>query len=487
MENSRNEMSEFMESEIEPFTLLHDILVNWWVILLGALAGAMLTYVVVSVKYVPEYTTQATFVVASRGDSNAYSNLSSANTMAKTFQKILKSNIMEKTICEKMKVDELNAEINAKVLEGTNMLVLSVTADTPKDSIDIIRTVMDNYSSVSLYTVGNAVMDVLEDPVIPYVPDHPLDATGDAKKGFLGGALIVILLLGMLSYMSNTVKQEKEIERKLDARSLGTISYEWKYKTIKEAVQHKKEAILVDNPVASFRFVESYRKLAAKVEYQMAKEDRKVLVVTSVSENEGKSTVAANLAITFASQSKKVLLIDGDIRRPSQFLILGMDLEEKNEMGEYLKGNGQLGNVMLQCNRKHMLFMGGKNCYSTSTEMLNTERLGKLLTACRKFVDYVIIDTPPAGMIGDAQIFARNADAVMIVARQNYMYAEDINEVMDDFRDNHTKVLGVVLNGVQTFESLAESPVTGTRYGKYSRYGRYSNYNRVSKNENEGK
>ena len=49
MENSRNEMSEFMESEIEPFTLLHDILVNWWVILLGALAGAMLTYVVVSV------------------------------------------------------------------------------------------------------------------------------------------------------------------------------------------------------------------------------------------------------------------------------------------------------------------------------------------------------------------------------------------------------------------------------------------------------
>ena len=145
----------------------------------------------------------------------------------------------------------------------------------------------------------------------------------------------------------------------------------------------------------------------------MAKEDRKVLVVTSVSENEGKSTVAANLAITFAAQSKKVLLIDGDIRRPSQFLILGMDLEEKNEMGEYLKGNGQLGNVMLQCNRKHMLFMGGKNCYSTSTEMLNTERLGKLLTACRKFVDYVIIDTPPAGMIGDAQIFARNADCLL--------------------------------------------------------------------------
>lgn len=164
--NNRNDMPAFMDTDLDPYTLVHDIVSNWWVIILGAIAGALLTYVVVSSRYVPEYTTQATFVVASRGDANAYSNLSSANTMAKTFEKILKSNIMEKKICEKLKVEELDADIHAKVLEGTNMLVLSVTADTPKDSIDIIRTVMDNYSSVSLYTVGSAVMDVLEEPKV---------------------------------------------------------------------------------------------------------------------------------------------------------------------------------------------------------------------------------------------------------------------------------------------------------------------------------
>lgn len=141
--NNRNDMPAFMDTDLDPYTLVHDIVSNWWVIILGAIAGALLTYVVVSSRYVPEYTTQATFVVASRGDANAYSNLSSANTMAKTFEKILKSNIMEKKICEKLKVEELDADIHAKVLEGTNMLVLSVTADTPKDSIDIIRTVME--------------------------------------------------------------------------------------------------------------------------------------------------------------------------------------------------------------------------------------------------------------------------------------------------------------------------------------------------------
>ena len=181
----------------------------------------------------------------------------------------------------------------------------------------------------------------------------------------------------------------------------------------------------------------------------MAKNEQKVLVVTSVSENEGKSTVAANLAITLAEQSKRVLLVDGDIRRPSQFLIFGMEPKEENELGEYLRGNGSLADVMVPCTRKHMLFMGGKNCYSSSTEMLNSESFFKLMAACRKFVDYVIIDTPPAGIIGDAQIFAHCADAVMIVSKQNYMLAEDINEVMDAFRDKEGKVLGVVLTGSQ--------------------------------------
>ena len=257
--NNRNDMPAFMDTDLDPYTLVHDIVSNWWVIILGAIAGALLTYVVVSSRYVPEYTTQATFVVASRGDANAYSNLSSANTMAKTFEKILKSNIMEKKICEKLKVEELDADIHAKVLEGTNMLVLSVTADTPKDSIDIIRTVMDNYSSVSLYTVGSAVMDVLEEPKVPYTPDNPLDAGGQAKKGGLVAGALVLILLGLFSYMKNTIKQENEIEKKLDARSLGAISYEWKYKTIRDIFRRKKKAILVDDPVASFRFVESYK------------------------------------------------------------------------------------------------------------------------------------------------------------------------------------------------------------------------------------
>ena len=73
--NSKNDMPAFMDNDLEPYTLIHDIVCNWWVIILGAIAGALLTYVVVSSRYVPEYTTQATFVVASKADANGYNNL----------------------------------------------------------------------------------------------------------------------------------------------------------------------------------------------------------------------------------------------------------------------------------------------------------------------------------------------------------------------------------------------------------------------------
>ena len=84
----------------------------------------MLFYVASSMKYVPNYRTQATFVITSRANANAYNNLSSANSMAETFQKILESTIMKKTICEKLDMDKLDADISANVVKGTNMLTL---------------------------------------------------------------------------------------------------------------------------------------------------------------------------------------------------------------------------------------------------------------------------------------------------------------------------------------------------------------------------
>lgn len=477
MENNRNEIPFFEENDLEPFTLVYDVVKNILFVLLGAVATAMLAYVVTNVRYAPEYTSSATFIVGAKESNNTYSNINSAYEMAQMFGKILQSNTLEDLLCEQMGVEEIEPEITAEVVEGTNMLMLSVTADNPKEAYDTILAVMENYTQVPFYSMSGGTLNVLVEPQVPFSPDNVLDINGIVKKAFLIGAAVCILLFGLLSYMRSTVKQEKEIEKKIDAKSLGSISYEQKYKTLREFIKHKKGTILVDSPLASFSFVENYKKLASKLEYQLAKENGKILVVTSAAENEGKSTVAANLAVTYAEQGKRVILVDGDLRRPSQFLIFGLEIEEENEFGEYLMDPKSANDILIKGERDNLFFMGGKNCYSSSTEKLQSGFLPKLLKACSAKVDIIIIDTPPAGLIADAQIFGRYADGVLLVAKQNYIEAEEINEILDDLRENHANVLGVVLNGVQTFSNIM-GVSAGGRYGKYGHYGHYGKYGR---------
>ena len=182
--------------------------------------------------------------------------------------------------------------------------------------------------------------------------------------------------------------------------------------------------------------------------------------------------MAANLAITLAEQSKNVLLIDGDLRRPSQFLIFDVHPKKESEFGEYLRGKDNTGNIIHKSEVPGLCLVLGRNCYSSPTEMLRSNKLSKLIDISRKNVDYVIIDSPPAGLMGDAEALAEYADAVLVVAKQNYILAEDINDVLDSFREHHSDVLGVVLNGARSFSSLS---VVG-HYGRYGRYGKYNNY-----------
>lgn len=453
-------------------TVFYDILHNWWVILLGAAAAAMLTFVVVNETYVPKYSTRTTFVVGSKSDFNASSNLSTANNMANTFQRILQSNVMKKILMEKLGVEELTDEIRAEVIGGTNLLVVTATSDSPKEAIDLMRAVMENYTSVSYYTAGDAVMDVLEEPSIPMNPDNPLNSEKTIEKAFWVTVVALCALFGFLSYLRDTVKQEDDIENKLDARNLGTIPYERKNKTVRDLVKKEKRALLVTDPLAGFGFVEGYKKLATKVDYQMEKAGRKVLVVTSVSENEGKSTVASNLAICLAEQSKKVVLIDGDFRRPSQFLIFEQKPEDSQEIGEVLKGNPEASLTLKKCDIKDLYLVIGKNCYSSSTELASSPRMKQILEVLKQKMDYIIIDSPPTGLMGDAEALAGAADAVMLAVRQNYIYSEDINDVLDSFREHHSEVLGVVLNGAKTLPGFGNHRFRG-QYGYYGNYGHY--------------
>ena len=136
MNENRQDYSALLE-KLDLYSILRDALRNLWAIVLGAIAIAMIVNMSVRADFRNTYSTTATFVVTSKTSSNyAYSNLSAASTMASSFTNILNSNLMKKKVCEDLGTDTFRATASASVIQGTNLMTLRVTSDTPETPIE---------------------------------------------------------------------------------------------------------------------------------------------------------------------------------------------------------------------------------------------------------------------------------------------------------------------------------------------------------------
>lgn len=221
----------------------------------------------------------------------------------------------------------------------TNILLLRVTADDPISAFRTLRFWLDNYDTVSQHVFQNVVLRELDAPSVPRAPSNPLHLGSAVKRAFVLGAAAMTLALLALAVLSDTVQTSDAMRHKVDARLFATIHHEEKNKTLRSRLKrsNKKKGLLITMPATGFYFTEEIEKLASKVNHSAQRNNGKVLLVTSVAENEGKSTVAANLALSLAKQDKKVLLIDADLHKASQYKLFGR--ENAPELSRMLAGS----------------------------------------------------------------------------------------------------------------------------------------------------
>lgn len=480
MNENKQDFSALLE-RVDLFSILRDTLRNFWAILLGAIAVALIVNMSVRADYRSTYSTITTFVVTSKTSSNnAYSNLSAASTMANSFSNILNSNLLKKKVCVDLGTDTFRAVASANVIKGTNLMTLRVTADTPENTYRTIRSIMSNMESLTQYVSADMVMEILQEPSVPTKADISFSAVSQTRRAFILSTGVLVLAFMYLSYRKETVKGEKDMENKLDAKSIGMLHQEKRYKSLRDLFQRKKRKYLVTELSANFEFVERYKKIAAHVSSQAHKADAKVILVTSVQEHEGKSTVSANLALTLAQQSYKVLLIDGDMRRPTQNTLFLKDGEKlKASLGSLLMGQATLRDAMVHDEERGLDLLLNKRNYTNSTDIVSSDYMKRLLTVVRAHYDFVIIDTPPMSLMADAEVLADQSDMSILVVKYDTVLAQDINDAIDALRDCHAKFAGCILNQVETLPG-ARRTVGGYggygRYGKYGRYGRYGRY-----------
>ena len=214
-----------------------------------------------------------------------------------------------------------------------------------------------------------------------------------------------------------------------------------------------------------FKTREAYKTLRTNV--QFCGDDVKVVSITSCVPNEGKSMVAFNLAVSMADSGKKVLFVDGDLRKS---VLIGRYKINKAIKGltQFLSGVEPLENVKYTTNIENLHMILSGPVPPNPAELLSSKKFAELVEATKKEYDYVVIDTPPIGQVIDPAIVAQQTDGVIFLVSQaniSYKYAQ---KQIEQLKKSGCRILGAVLNKV---DPEGKGSYYSGYYGRY--YGRY--------------
>lgn len=438
-------------SEINPHALIALVLKHVWVVVLMCISAVMCFSSVCRLTYVPEYTSTATFMVSAKDSTSAYNSLTTTQSMASVFVEVFQSNILREKIAEKMPEGTFDGVINTTTIPETNLLIVTVTASQPDTAFQALNLLVDNYSTISDYLFSNAQLEVIKDPVVPVGPSNATNLRVRAPWVAIAALVGTCAIIVAIYLLRHTVKTPSAARRRIDARLLRTIGHERKNAPLRFRLRRKSKAPLIVNRLIKKNFIEDNMSFCSTLEYHMRRHKQQVVLVTSVGENEGKSTVAANLALALAEKQHRVALLDCDFRKPAIHKIFEVDTTDAPLLTEWILGDAESIAEGLFPEKKHGVTLGvSKSTGKQLIHLLNNGRLAQFLQKLRGEMDYVILDTPPMMAVADVESIAALADTAVLVVRADFMPASAINEGLDRLRRSAPEVCGFVLNNYRT-------------------------------------
>lgn len=219
-----------------------------------------------------------------------------------------------------------------------------------------------------------------------------------------------------------------------------------------------------------YRCNEAYKTLRTNI--QLCGSDMKVIMFTSSTPNEGKTSVSFNLAVSLAESGKKVIFIDADLRKS---VLVGRYKINKAIKGltHFLSGMNKFEEVICTTNVDNLYVVFSGIVPPNPSELLANNSFDALVKALRDTYDYVIIDTPPLGSVTDAAIVAQKCDGAVLVVAAHMVNYKFVQKQLEQLKMTKCKILGSVLNKVDLAGDSYYGKYYGNYYGKY--YGNYSN------------
>jgi capsular exopolysaccharide synthesis family protein len=310
------------------------------------------------------------------------------------------------------------------------------------------------------------IIDPARYPIKPFSPDRRRDVLLALALGILVGVAIAVLL----DRLDDSVRSPDEIAEQLNLTMLGMIpAIKLDHEPTPGSVTMER---LVTHANPRSPVAESYRSLRTNLAFARARQNIKSLVLTSPGPADGKSTTVANLAITFAQQGQRTLLIDGDLRRA--VLDKTFSVPRSPGLTEVIVGQAELEHAVNATAVPNLFVLGSGQFPPNPSELLGSNAMANVIREANEQFDVVLFDSPPLLAVTDAAVLSTMVDGTILVVRMGSTARQAVRRALGQLHAVHARVLGTVMNDVDLRRS---SYYGGYGYAYYAYYGSEANGN----------
>lgn len=417
-----------------------------WITICLAIMVAVVGAGIVTLLTTPLYQASSRlFVSTTSGSSLAetYQGNRFSQERVVSYAQLLTGRTLAQRTIDKLGLDlaaeDLQKRVKASARPDTVLITVEVLDASPTRARDIANTLSDEFVTLvrELETPEDGSRPdsrvvVEERASIPGSPVVP-KTTQNLAVGLMVGLLLGIGLAVLLDMLDNTVKSRQTVEDITGHGVVGSIPLD------KE--RRKQAAISFDDDNSAI--AEAFRGLRTNLQFLAVDDPPRVIVITSSMPSEGKSTTAINLALALAEADHNVVLVDGDLRRPSVHKYL--DLIGPVGFSTVLSGVATLSEALQKTRYPNLTVLTSGTVPPNPSELLASQAAQTLLADLRNEFDYVIVDSTPLLAVTDAAILAAGADGVLMIARFGQTKRDQLVHAVGNLKDVGARVLGAVL------------------------------------------
>lgn len=445
-----NQMPDYGYSNINIKDILYIVFKRWWIVLIFMILSACAAFGFTIYTYTPVYSSTTSLLVSSSKINSASpsTNLTAGDInlsreLVSTYAAVIKSNRVMAAAVEKLELnitpEILASHVRISTNEDAGLLFITVYYSDPKMVVKISDAIVEVSPKILSEIVSAGSIRVIDAATLPLSPIPP-EKIKMTLLGALLGLMLGIAFLILKIIIRPTIFHTDDIKTKSGLSVLGSLPHE---KKLKWNLVRKESIPKITNSKISNSFYESIKSMRTNILYLCKQKNIKTLLVTGATENEGKTTVSVNLALSLSSHHK-VMLIDADLHRPSiakemhstkADISIKFLLDYPDRYKNYINIDPDSGLSLLTFKK-----------VKEASDVLILDQLKTLIKKMEEDYDFIIIDSSPSQYNADANIIAQAVDSIVLVIRQNQTPLAVINQAKNDLLMVRADILGAVLS-----------------------------------------